>query len=134
MGYLTDNITAGRNSAVCQDLYPFRIIAQPGFLSDSKISFIVKDEIPDIEEWQFSGRRQCPTVPSRGRSRPIRRVIHPSAYAQNSRLVRPFTEEVIYAFRSMGQQTQVSARFTQERISHRLEEEPGNGQIIIVVP
>jgi len=124
MGYLTDNIPLGENSAFCQDLYVYRIIVQPGSLSDSALSSIVKDEIPDVEEWQYSGRRRCPIVPNRGKAKGIRRVIHPAGYAQNSRRVRPFTEEVTYAFHTNDQRSQIAARFDVERISYRLEDEP----------
>jgi hypothetical protein len=139
MGYLSDNIPPGKNHAICQDLYPFRIIVQPGYLSDVQLSSIIMDEFPDVEEWQYSGRRRCPVVPTRGKARPIRRKIHPAAYAQNSRYMRPFTEEVIYAFHTEAQRAQVAARFDQERIKYRLEDEPdqsGNntGPVFIIVP
>ena len=124
MGYLTDSIPLGENSAFCQDLYVYRMIVQPGARSDVELSAIIKDEIPDIEEWQYSGRRRCPILPSRGKEKGIRRVIHPSGYAQNSRRVRPFTELVIYAFHTSAQRDQIAARFVQERISYRVENEP----------
>jgi hypothetical protein len=124
MGYLSDNIPPGQNFAFCQDLYLFRIILQPGFLSNIEITSIVKDEIPDVEEWQFSGRRRCPVLPARGKERAIRRVINPSTWAQNSRRMRPFTEEVHLAFHTTNQRAQVAARFDQERISYRLENAP----------
>jgi hypothetical protein len=136
MGYLTDNIPPGSNHAICQDLYKFRIIVQPGFKSDVALASIIKDEVPDVEEWQFSGRRRCPIIPARGKSRPVRRQIHPAAYAQNSRRVRPFTEEVVFAFHTENQRSQVAARFDQERVKYRLEDEPtsgSNGQIVVVV-
>ena len=125
MGYLGDNIPLGRNYAFCQDLYPYRLILNPKFASDVKITGIVKDEIPDVEEWQFSGRRRCPVVPSRGKSRNARgRQIHPAAWAQNSRRIRPFTEEVVLAFHTENQRSQVAARLTQEGFTYRLETEP----------
>ena len=124
MGYLSDNIPLGQNYAFCQDLYLFRIILQPGYLSDVEITSIVKDEIPDVEEWQFSGRRRCPIIPARGKARAIRRVINPSSWAHNSRRMRPFTEEVHLAFHTTAQRAQVAARFNQERISYRLENAP----------
>ena len=124
MGYLTDNIPLGRNSAFCQDLYRFRLVVQPGSASDATISAIIKDELPDVEEWQYSGRRRCPVIPSRGKSRSIRRVIHPATWAQNSRLIRPFTEEVVYAFHTEAQRTQIEARLVQERFKFRIENEP----------
>lgn len=127
MGYLTDNIPLGRNYALCQDLYSFRMVVQPGVLTDSKLSAIVKDEIPDVEEWQFSGRRRCPIVPSRGRAKGIRRVIHPSSWAFNSRRMRPFTEEVYFAFRTAAQQSQVAARMDAERISYTIHNTPNSG-------
>lgn len=136
MGYLTDNIPPGQNFAICQDLYKFRIIIQPGSASDVKISGFIMDELPDVEEWQYSGRRRCPVVPGRGKARPIRRKIHPASWAHNSRRMRPFTEEVVYAFHTEGQRDQVAARLTQEGFKFRLEDEPtpgDNGQIVIIV-
>lgn len=124
MGYLTDNIPPGRNHAICQDLYPYRMIVAPGFKSDVELSSFVKDEIPDVEEWQFSGRRRSPVVPATGRARPIRRTVHPAAYAQDSRYVRPFSEEVHYGFHTTGQRAAVAARFDVERVTYRIVDEP----------
>jgi hypothetical protein len=139
MGYLTDNIPPGKNHAVCQELYPFRIIIVPGFASDVAISQIIMDEIPDVEEWQYSGRRQCPVPPTLGKGRKVRRVIHPSTYAQNSRRMRPFTEEVVYAFHTEAQRSQVAMRLDQERFKYRLVDEPtgspgSGGMMVIIVP
>ena len=136
MGYLSDNIPPGSNHAICQDLYKFRIIIQPGFASNVKLSQIIMDEIPDVEEWQFSGRRRCPIVPTRGKARPARRAIHPASWAQNSRRMRPFTEEVVYAFHTEEQRAQVMARLDQEGFKYRIEDEPtpgDNGQVVIIV-
>lgn len=139
MGYLTDNIPPGRNHAICQDLYKFRLIVGPrsaSFYSNVKLAGIIKEELPDIEEWQFSGRRRCPVVPARGKSQPNRRQIHPAAWAQNSRRMRPFIEEVVFAFHTEEQRSQVAARFDQERIRYRLEDEPTSGpndQILVIV-
>ena len=125
MGYLTDNIPPGRNYAYCQDLYLYRMIVDPAFASDVKLQQIVQDEIPDVEEWQFSGRRRCPVVPSRGPARKAQgRVVHPATWAEDSRLVRPFTAEVVFAFRTTAQRDQVGARMTQEGFKFRLENEP----------
>ena len=127
MGYLGDNIPLGRNYAFCQDLYVYRIIVNPSFASDVALQQYVKDEIPDVEEWQFSGRRRCPVVPNRGKARSVQgRQIHPAAWAQNSRLMRPFTAEVVFAFHTEGQRDQVAARLTQEGFKYRFENEPSS--------
>ena len=133
MGYLTDNTPPGRNYAVCQDLYPLRVIVQPGSYSDVKLSGFVQEEIPDVEDWQFSGRRRCPRVPARGKERSVGRVIHPAAWAQNSRRMRPFTEEVVYGFHSELDRAAVTARFDVERLTYRIEDEPSSGQALVVV-
>jgi hypothetical protein len=136
VGYLSDNIPAGANHVICQDLYQFRIFIEPKFASDFKLASIVKDEIPDVEEWQFSGRRRNRAVPSRGSSRAIRRTIHPATIAQNSRRIRPFTEEVVFAFHTELQRTQVAARLTNEGFKFRLVDEPTSsaaGAMIIIV-
>ena len=137
MGYLSDNIPSGSNHAICQDLYKFRLILNPKFASNVALAQIVQDEIPDVEEWQFSGRRRCPVVPRRGKAQSVAgRVIHPSSWAQNSRRVRPFTEEVVFAFHTEDQRDQVAARLTQEGFKFRFEDEPtpgDNGQIVMIV-
>jgi hypothetical protein len=125
MGYLTDNIPVGRNFAFCQDLYLYRLIVKPQFASDFQLSSFVKDEVPDVEEWQFSGRRRCPVAPPTGRAQSSRRQVHPATWAQNSRYMRAFTEEVFYAFHTEAQRAQVAARLDQERYSYRLVNEPG---------
>lgn len=62
MGYLFDNIPPGRIDVLCHDLYPFRIKVLPAFFETYEIQLQVKDVIPDVEEWQYSGKR-----PSDGR-------------------------------------------------------------------
>ena len=125
MGYLADNIPVGRNSIICQEIYQYRIIVKPGFSADIVLQQIVLDELPDVEDWQFSGRRRCPVPQSRGSARRISRVVHPSGYAQDSRRVRDFTEEVYFAFRSSTLRDKVVARLTTEGYSFRVENEPG---------
>jgi len=135
VGYLADNIPLGRNTAICQELYPFRVIITPGFASNIVLQQLVLDELPDVEDWQFSGRRRCPVPPSRGSARRIRRVIHPRGYAQNSRYVRQFTEEVVFAFHSTLQRDKVTARLTLEGFTFRLENEPGIGdELVVFIP
>jgi hypothetical protein len=122
MGYLFDNIPPGQNFVLCPDLYLYRLIVQPGFLSDFSLGAIIKDELPDVEEWQYSGRRRRPVI-SQGRV--VRRQVHPATYAQNSRMMRPFSEVVHYAFHTPSQRAQVMARFDQERIKYEVYNEPG---------
>ena len=129
MGYLSDNTPAGSNHVICQDLYSFRLIVIPKFASNIVLQSLVKDEIPDVEEWQFSGRRRCVGA----------RTTHPAHYAQNSRRMRPFTEEVVFAFHTESQRAQVGSRLTLEGFKFRLEDEPtgspgGGGIMVIVVP
>jgi len=124
MGYLADNISIYKNTVICQDLYLFRIIIAPQFASDLDLQILVKDVIPDVEEWQFSGRRQCPVRPLNGKAKGAVRVVHPAAYAQNSRRARQFTSEVVFAFHTTLQRSQVAARLTNSSFKFRLEDEP----------
>jgi hypothetical protein len=124
MGYLFDNIPPGQNYVICPDLYRYRLIVKPGFLSDRELGAIIEDEIPDVEEWQYSGRRRRPVVQSGGGRAP-RRQIQPASYAHDSRRMRPFTEVVHYAFHTPDQRDQVTARLDQERISYEVYNEPG---------
>jgi hypothetical protein len=138
MGYLSDNTPPGKNHVICQELYKFRVIIQPRFASNLTLQSIVKDELPDVEEWQFSGRRRCPAPMQRGKAQSVAgRMIHPSSYAQNSRRMRPFTEEVVFAFHTETQRARVLARLDVEGFKYRIEDEPtpssGGGIVIIVV-
>lgn len=135
MGYLTDSTPVGRNHVVCQDLYSFRILVEPGFASNQELQLLVKDVIPDIEEWQFSGRRFCPK-PRLGT--PINPVVHPSAYAQNSRKKRQFDEIVVFAFHTTLQRDQVAARLTTQGFKYSFQDEPtrpiNDSTLVILVP
>jgi len=126
MGYLTDNTPPGKNYVICQDLYPYRIVINPGEKSNLTLQTIVRDELPDVEEWQFSGRRRCPVAPSRGKSKGVYgRQIVPYGWALDSRRMRPFVEEVVFAFHTELQRSKVTARLTAERFKFRLQNEPG---------
>lgn len=122
MGYLFDNIPPGQNYVLCPDLYPYRLIVKPGFLSDRELGEIIKDELPDVEEWQYSGRRRRSVV---SRSTGVRRQVHPATYAHNSRRMRPYSEVVHYAFHTADQRDQVVSRLIQERIKYEVYNEPG---------
>ena len=134
MGYLIDNTPIGRFSVFCTDLYPFRIIITPGFNSDRDLQTLVKDVIPDVEEWQFSGRRRCP-LPKGKQSR----IIHPATYAHNSRKMREFTELVVFAFHTAEQRSQVAARLDTQLIKYTIEDEPTpqtpvEDDVFIIIP
>ena len=133
MGYLTDNTPRTRNSVVCSDLYLYRIIVNPGFASDRELRTIIRDVIPDVEDWQFSGRRFCP-VP---RGNKIHRVIHPATYANNSRKMREYTETVVFAFRSTTIRDTAAARLASNGFSYTYQDEPTSSPgetVFIIVP
>ncbi len=135
MGYLTDSTPSTKNWVICQDIYPFRVIINPGFASDLTLQMLVKSEIADVQEWQFSGRRRC-ARPRRGVS--INPLVHPYGYAVNSRRVRPFDARVVFAFHTTTQRDTVTARLTNEGYSFAIEDEPARSinddTLIIVVP
>lgn len=135
MGYLDLVTPSNRNWVFCEDVYPFRIRVEPGFASDLELQTIIKDEIPDVEEWQFSGRRFTP----RPRVDPQNPLISPSRYAQNSRKVRQFTEIVVFAFHSSLDRADAAARLTSEGFTFTLQDEPVSGSntdqsLVIILP
>lgn len=133
MGFLTDSTPPNKNWVFCQDLYPFRIIVEPGFANNLTLQSIIKDEIPDVEEWQFAGRRYCP--PAR-KGKPLSPKLN-LRYAQNSRRVRPRDEFVVFGFHTTLQRDQVAARLTAEGYKYTYQDEPaaplGDGEIILLV-
>ncbi len=67
MGYLQDNLPQRKVQNVdCSALYPLllkvkhRALPQERWAGDSdlKTSLIVKDIVPDVEDWQYSGRKR----------------------------------------------------------------------------
>ena len=126
MGHLTDNTPTTRNWVFCQDLYQFRIIVNPRFASDLELQAIVKDVIPDVEEWQFSGRRFCRKPRRRAAINP---VVHPAKYAQNSRKIREYDERVVFAFHTSLQRDLVTARLTSRGFKFQIEDEPSRSPI-----
>lgn len=130
MGYLRDNIRPRRFYAECEEIYPYRIIINPGFASDVELRTLVKDVLPDVEDWQFSGRRYL-RKPVYGRKT---RGIYPSSYAQNSRKIRDYDERVIFAFHSTVQRDAVAARLTNNRFSYKFEDDlSSQNELLIVV-
>ncbi len=131
MGYLDDNMPENAFAIVCSDLYKFRMIVNPGFASDLDLQQLVKEVLPDVQEWQFSGRRFCPRSDRR-----IPQTIRPRIYAQNSRKMRQFEERVFFAFGTALQRSEVGALFDTKRIKYTIEDEPTplTQDVIIVVP
>ena len=67
MGYLSDNLPPRREQIVeCPALYKLilRVRHRPPYFAqiaaetDLTISLIVKSVVPDVEDWQYSGRRK----------------------------------------------------------------------------
>lgn len=118
MGHLDDNTPPGSFYVICQEVYPLRLVVYPGFASDQELSAIVKDVLPDVQDWQFSGRRY------RLLPQPHSRVIHPAGYAQNSRKMRTFQERVVFGFHSALQRDAVVARFSNLGYKFEIVNEP----------
>lgn len=133
MGYLDLVTPDGRNWVICQDVYPFRIHITPGFASNLELQELVRELIPDVEEWQFSGRRFCP----KGPLAPKNPVLSP-CYAVNSRKIRQFDEIVVFAFHLPSQRDTVAARLTNEGFKFFFRDEPtpssASSDIVVIVP
>ena len=61
MGYLYDNLPFGRKFADCPALYEYALIVEYEqrdlFMyppPDDKLGLIIKEVLPDVEDWQFS--------------------------------------------------------------------------------
>lgn len=119
MGYLLDNVPPGQFYVLCADLYIFRLEIEPRFSTDRELMKKVKDVIPDIEEWQFSGRRRRPL--SDGRQS---RINFPINYAVNSRRMREFEDFVVFAFHTVEQRAAVATRLVNEGYTIKLLNEP----------
>ena len=107
MGYLAQNTPPTRHWAICEDLYPLRLTIVPKFSSDDGLAFIIKDVLPDVEDWQFSGRRFRLLSPFQQPN-----PLPSTAYAINSRKMRPREEFVVFAFHDLDQRTAVTNRLT----------------------
>ena len=142
MGYLTDNLPPGKNHVICQDLYPFRLIVnnlgshwtEPRYVSDAELQLLVKDVLPDIEKWQFSGRRYRPKAVRRSP-----RIVHPARYAQNSRPMRAFHERVVFSFHTEPQRDAAAARLRNSGfrdLTYQDEPTPNpvEGIVVVVIP
>ena len=133
MGYLSDNTPANKNWVFCEDLYKFRIRIDPRLQKDIVFQKLVKDVLPDVEEWQYSGRRLCP----RPAAKPVNPIIFPD-YAVNSRKKRQYTALVIFAFNLSSQRDAVAARLDTEGYNYSYEDEPtppvADGEIILLLP
>jgi hypothetical protein len=131
MGYLANNKTPRRFYVECEEIYPLRVIVVPGFASDADLRTLVKDVVPDPEDWQFSGRRYR-VKPRYGRKT---KGIHPAAYAQNSRRIRDFDQEVVFAFHSTIHRDAVTARLSNNGFTYRIEDDSDSfNELVIVVP
>lgn len=130
MGYLTDNVTPGKPFVECLDIYPFRLEVSPGFAETREINAIIREQITDVEDWQFQGRRKCPPLPPIQRRRPQTRVT-----AQDSLFVRRFTEVVRYAFRNATLRDQAQALLNLRGFTTREINEPSDpNAMVIIVP
>ena len=131
MGYLDDNTPENSFAVVCSDLYKFRMVVNPGFATDLELQTLVREALPDVQEWQFSGRRFCPRT-----DRKIPQTVRPRIYAQNSRKIRQFEQRVVFAFHTTLQRSEVGALFDTKRINYTIVDEPTplTQSVIIVVP
>ena len=136
MGYLTDNIPPTVFGAVCEDLYIYRVIIDPRFASDRELQQLVKEVIPDVEEWQFSGRRtRCP----RSDGKQVR-IVHPYGYSNRDRKTRRYLERVVFAFHTSIQRDQVTAQLSAQGFKYTIENEPTQitpeemEEVIVILP
>lgn len=120
MGYLSDNTPRTSWSVCCTDLYRYRLIIKPGYSSDLELREIVIDVLPDVEEWQFSGRRFW-ALPRYG-PRPDR-VILPG-YGLRRQNVRVYDERVVFAFHTEEERQAVADRLTTLRYKYEFQTEP----------
>jgi hypothetical protein len=61
MGYLTDNLAVGQNTADCPELYPYAMVIdyylRDKFTAPSapdQLGAAMKEKLPDVEVWQYS--------------------------------------------------------------------------------
>ena len=119
MGYLTDNTLPGKPFVECRDLYVYRLEVEPKFKETREVNAIVRDQVPDVEEWQFSGRRKCPPLPPIQVRRDTTRKV-----AEDSLFVRRFTEVIRYAFRTREQRDAVVVRLSNQGLVVRAIDPP----------
>jgi len=58
MGYLTDNTPPRTNVADCLVLYIYGLRVIPGYYTADELGLMVKEVLPDVEDWQFSDARR----------------------------------------------------------------------------
>lgn len=122
MGYLFDNIPPTVFGVECEDLYNFRLFVDPGLDDDPTIRGIVRELLPDVETWQFSGRRtRCPRTDRRQV-----RIVHPYGFSNQDRKTRQYLERVVFAFSTAILRDQAAARFTNLGYVVTIQDEPGN--------
>jgi len=119
VGYLKDNTPPGKYWVICPEIYPYRLIVRPKFAKDDALCLIVKGVLPDVEDWQFSGRRYQP-LPRLMQPRNI----HPATSAIDSRAMRPRRERVVFAFHDIAQRAEVATQFTILGYRFELQNEP----------
>ncbi len=56
MGYINDTVNPPAPYS-CHELYKWLLRVAPKFSTDDEMCSLVKDEEPDVEQWQYMGRR-----------------------------------------------------------------------------
>lgn len=121
MGYLFDNIPPTQFGVECESLYTYRIIIDPFLSSDKTLQELVEDVVPDVETWQFSGRRKrCPRTDGKQV-----RIIHPYGFSNQDRKTQQYLERVVFAFSTEVLRDQVAARLTNEGFQYTVQNGPG---------
>lgn len=117
MGYIADN-TTGLPPFSCHELYRWLFRVDPGFdRDDVAIDAIIRNEEPDIELWQYMGRRFMPPNPPRQWTRTPRVAADYSPPRYGAVRGRIAVVRVQYSFANEPLRDRVAARLTAERYS-----------------
>jgi hypothetical protein len=99
----------------CHDLYAWVLRVDPGFnTDDAPIDRIVRDEEPDIELWQYMGRRFMPPNPPRQWTRTPRVAADYSPPRYGAVRGRIAIIRTQYSFATQALRDRVAARLTAE--------------------
>lgn len=95
-GYLFDRTTVKAPEVLCNDLYRFVLRVFPGFDSDAVLADILVEAFPDVQTWQYMGRRFCPLPPAGRKSpRPVRPYVN---YFPDGKVRPTQPDQVQYGF------------------------------------
>lgn len=114
MGFIADN-TTGPPPYSCHELYHWLIRVDPGFdKTDTRMDLIIADEEPDVELWQFMGRRFFPPNPPAPWVRPQPPAADYSPPRYGAVRGRTAVIRTQYSFATEALRDRVAARLTAE--------------------